>query len=145
MWPTANPPPTGANMPPTSQDAYPKMPSFPNQSAGQMVKPPLSLLCLWAIKTDMTMQGCLSLICRKSAYCAHRVSGLNKCAFSSLSFESGKFFLQPLCTDQDNMHPIVYRTDGQQRPAVLHRELYSIPCHTLHGKKSEKEWICACG
>lgn len=55
----------GQHMPPTNQQVYPntqtskcqKTPFFPNQSTVNryMARPLPVLLCLWAIKTDMTM------------------------------------------------------------------------------------------
>ena len=32
-----------------------------------------------------------------------------------------------------HMHPIVYGMDGQRRPAIEHRELYSEFCDNLYG------------
>ena len=40
-----------------------------------------------------------------------------------------------------HMHTTVYGMDGQQEPAVQHRELYSIFCNNLYRKESEKECI----
>lgn len=40
------------------------------------------------------------------------------------------------------MAATVYKTDKQQDPTVLHRELYSISCNKLNGKY-EKEYIYA--
>ena len=36
----------------------------------------------------------------------------------------------------------VYGVIGQWGPAVRHRELYPIFCDHLHGKGSEREWMC---
>ena len=33
------------------------------------------------------------------------------------------------------MHTLVYETDGQQGPAIKHRELYSVFCDKLYGKR----------
>ena len=33
-----------------------------------------------------------------------------------------------------HIHTVAYGADGQQGPAVLHRELYLVLCGTLHGK-----------
>ena len=38
------------------------------------------------------------------------------------------------------MAATVYKTDKQQDPTVLHRELYSISCNKLNGK-CEKEYV----
>ena len=44
-----------------------------------------------------------------------------------------------------HMHTEVYRMTGQWGPAVYHKELYSVFCDNLCGKKSERERICVCG
>ena len=47
----------GQYMPPTIQQVYQNIRSFPNQSAGEQVYGKTSplFLCLWAIKIEMTM------------------------------------------------------------------------------------------
>ena len=34
-----------------------------------------------------------------------------------------------------HMHTTIYKIDNQQGPTVQHRELYSILCNNLHGKR----------
>lgn len=85
-------------MPPTNRQVYQKTPSFPNkqQVSRCMARPRLTLLYLWAIKTDATLHPRrLSLIIWKSAHCVNRVSGLNKLVFSTPRFKSRKFFFHP--------------------------------------------------
>ena len=40
-----------------------------------------------------------------------------------------------------NTHTTVYKIDNQQGPTVQHRELYSITCNNLYGKRVWKEWM----
>ena len=85
----------GQYMPPTNQQVYPKTPSFPNQPGGQQEQSKTSpqLLCLWALKTDMTMcPGSALPDYEESAHCVNNVSSLNKLVFSTPCFESGQFF-----------------------------------------------------
>ena len=41
------------------------------------------------------------------------------------------------------MHTTICKRDNQQGSTVWHRELYSIFCNKVYGKKSGKEWIYA--
>ena len=43
----------------------------------------------------------------------------------------------------EHTHTTIYKTDNQQRPAVQHRELYSILHNNQYGKESKKK-VNAC-